>query len=109
MRLIDADALYEQTAGWEATALHMVEKTMNDEDKTEWRRWSAILNERTAFKYDVADAPTIEAEPVRHGRWEDKPHKMMGECPRCSVCGSFDPIKYRYCPNCGAKMDDDND
>ena len=62
-RLIDADALYEKTAEWEAQALHMVEQTMNDEDKSEWHRWSAVLTERSAFKYDVADMPTIiEAE-----------------------------------------------
>lgn len=62
-RLIDADVLYENTAEWEAQAFHMVIKTMNDEDKSEWRRWSWISAERSAFKYDVADAPTIiEAE-----------------------------------------------
>ena len=58
-RLIDADELYEKTAEWEAQALHMVEETMNDEDKTEWQRWSEVLTERSAFKYDIADAPTI--------------------------------------------------
>ena len=64
MRLIDAAELYEKTAEWEAQALHMVEITMNDEDKTEWRKWSAILGERSAFKFDIADAPTVEAIPV---------------------------------------------
>ncbi len=57
--LIDRNALYEKTAEWEATALHMVEKTINDEDTAKWKRWSAILTERSAFKFDVADAPTI--------------------------------------------------
>lgn len=57
--LIDRNALYEKTAEWEASALHMIEKTINDEDTTEWRKWSAILTERSAFKFDVADAPTI--------------------------------------------------
>ncbi len=61
--LIDARVLYKKTAKWEAQALHMVEKTMNDEDKSEWRKWSTILTERSAFKYDIVDAPTIiEAE-----------------------------------------------
>ena len=64
MKLIDAAELYEKTAEWEAQALHMVEITMNDEDKTEWRKWSAILGERSAFKFDVADAPTVDAVPV---------------------------------------------
>ena len=63
-RLIDGNVLYEKTAEWEAQALHMVEKTMNDEDATEWKRWSTILTERSAFKFDVADAPTVDAVPV---------------------------------------------
>lgn len=64
MRLIDADALYEKVAEWEAQALHMVEMTMHDEDNAEWKRWSTILTERSAFKFDVADAPTIDAVPI---------------------------------------------
>ncbi len=128
MRLIDADALYEQTAEWEATALHMVEKTMNDEDKTEWRRWTAILGERTAFKHDVADAPTIEP---KRGKWiEDETGDL-----KCSVCGHFTceiqgywseaderlaevldiPVGTRYhasttpkyCSRCGARMEEE--
>lgn len=58
--LIDKRVLYKQTAELEAQALAMVEKTMHDEDPTEWRRWSAVLTERTAFKHDIADAPTVE-------------------------------------------------
>jgi len=59
--LIDRNKLYKKTAEWEAQALHMV-VTMHDE-VPEWKRWSAVLTERSAFKFDVADAPTvIEAE-----------------------------------------------
>jgi hypothetical protein len=57
--LIDRNKLYEKTADWEAQALHMVEVTMHDEDTTEWRKWSTVLRERSAFKFDVADAPVI--------------------------------------------------
>ena len=57
--LIDRSKLYEKTAEWEAQALHMVATTMNDEDESEWRKWSTVLTERSAFKFDVADAPTI--------------------------------------------------
>ena len=46
---ISAEQLYEKTAELEAMALHMVEKTMHEEDQTEWLRWSAVLQERTAF------------------------------------------------------------
>lgn len=60
--LISRRALYEKTAEWEAKAAKMVKATMYDDDLTEWRKWSAILAERTAFKYDVADAPSVATE-----------------------------------------------
>lgn len=54
----------------------------------------------------VENAPTIEAEPVRHGRWVFPygGHKYK----KCSSCGkTFYSISYdsTYCPNCGARMD----
>lgn len=46
------------------------------------------------------NAPTIEAEPVRHGRFVD------GECENCGWFGDcVDVPFYNYCPKCGAKMD----
>ena len=48
-------------------------------------------------------APTIEAEPVRHGRWEQD-----GDCVICSECGeehAWDEYRATYCEDCGAKMD----
>ena len=60
---------------------------------------------------DVVNIHTIEAEPVRHGRWidaypdiEPNPMFMYGIC---SECGFEQGIsKYlNYCPNCGAKME----
>lgn len=42
--------------------------------------------------------------PMRHGRW-----KAYSDCgvTRCSVCdwSIEECIDYKYCPNCGAKMD----
>ena len=95
MRLIDADALYEKTAEWEAQALHMVEVTMHYEDKTEWRRWSAVLTERSAFKYDIADAPTIE-QPTTTWLNPYSPYT-------CKHCGYHVDSKTRYCPDCGRR------
>lgn len=61
----------------------------------------------------LEDAPTVESEPVRHGKW------FIGTVPYfvCSECKNRTPLRwderrgyvldYRspYCPNCGAKMD----
>ena len=60
--LISRMELYEKTAEWEAQALHMVELHMRDDDKSEWRKWSTVLAERSAFKHDVADAPAVPQE-----------------------------------------------
>ena len=54
-------------------------------------------------------APAIDAAPIVHGRWIDEnPNDSLDPRMRCSICGvvecSF--VRWRYCPNCGAKMDE---
>lgn len=73
MRLIDADPLLKKTADLEAVALEQVAKS------EEWHMWDAILTERTAFKYDLMDAPTVDAvEVVR--------------CKDCFYCRKYNEI-----------------
>lgn len=58
--------------------------------------------------------PTIDAEPVRHGHWIDKCggtySRWSAYCSMCSKkcgCGgTLESQHKRYCPNCGAKMDE---
>lgn len=117
MRLIDADELLNKTANLEAVALEQVAKCSPSEDPEGWHRWSAIHVERTAFKYDLMDAPTIEAEPIRHGHWIErtKVHPdLLNESTynyTCSNCGYWDThganVEVPYCWHCGAKMDED--
>lgn len=63
--------------------------------------------------YQIEKLPTIEAEPVRRGRWisygRDTAYNRFY---RCSVCDKeivwydeCDEQLYGYCPNCGAKME----
>ena len=50
--------------------------------------------------------PTIEAEPVKHGRWifDVCNHREHMKCSEC--LHSYEPTGvFTYCPNCGAKMD----
>ena len=47
--------------------------------------------------------------PVRHGRWVDNciPGSMLSACSVCGFpCGAY---SFFYCPNCGARMDGDDD
>ena len=58
----------------------------------------------------IKNAPAVDAEPVRHGRWIHDINNLFG----CSECMERDTMSFRrglknYCPNCGAKMDDDVD
>ena len=59
------------------------------------------------------ESKTIEAEPVKHGRWEIITDDYDCEMMRCTKCraefydGDNDTVDtlHNYCPNCGAKMD----
>ena len=48
----------------------------------------------------VRNRPSVDAELVRHGRWE---HGL-----KCPFCNQIDTTKPNYCPNCGAKMDEED-
>ena len=94
MRLIDADALIEET-----------ECLFKDHNSTE--DYMGI-----GYNHGVGDSiaiiknlPTIEAEPVKRGKWIEEPNCWY----RCSVCGQHYPstrgyMYFNYCPNCGARM-----
>lgn len=62
---------------------------------------------------DIARFPTIEAEPVRHGRWEAYPDDAHMKCSACGMeyLKENMPKVVGYCPNpnCGAKMDGGTD
>ena len=65
----------------------------------------------------IDNQPTIEAEPVRHGRWIEAEDDNGKDGIVCSECGHFVPFDYEYfdnpshlkqdnkiCNNCGAIM-----
>lgn len=90
MRLIDADRLLKFKTDHEMISTHLI--------------WNA---------------PTVDADPVRHGHWILKEDYLA----RCSNCGHqtferkvvdcwadqyWDRFEMpRYCSNCGAKMDEE--
>ena len=53
---------------------------------------------------DIAKAPTIDAEPVKHGVW--LPQILLGERVwDCSECKTLGSPYWKRCPVCEAKMD----
>ena len=82
-----------------------------------------VLEKNSAHQYAeyirmlVYSVPSVDVAPVRHGRWieygenKDGTHNIC-----CSVCDGFFKSKghanscytrnkYRYCHNCGSRMD----
>ena len=87
MRPIDADALKKHYAWW-------------DDDK------------QKLFDSIVDQQPTVDAEPVKHGKWLKAygDHEAFGIRPfyrYCSCCNESTVFPYNYCPNCGARMDEE--
>lgn len=74
---------------------------------------------KTIDANDIARFPTVDAIPVKHGRWEGDETcdaydiagvKTWAVKRKCSVCGFVHKfieahMCYEFCPNCGAKMD----
>ena len=62
---------------------------------------------------EVDNMPATNVQPVKRGRWENEYLEddiWWAECSNCkqethSRYGR--PSTYRYCPNCGARMDGD--
>lgn len=53
----------------------------------------------------MVEAPAVDAVPVMHGRWWD-----VGSLScRCSECGCKAAAETKYCPNCGARMDEEEE
>lgn len=120
MRPIDADALDK-----EFTRLRF-------DDKGELRHWGDrkdwCLHGHEIDEL-IANAPTIEAEPntckywdseshfcalrrpqaepVRRGRWLINKEDGWISIAPCSVCGGVQDIDFPYCPNCGARMEEE--
>lgn len=96
MRLIDADKLFQGTIICAPTFKHVeiAQKLMEE----------------------VKNAPTVDAEPVRHGKWiKGMNYDGIYEW-QCSVCKrgwthrtDKDICDEKYCYNCGAKMEKEED
>lgn len=57
----------------------------------------------------IYDIPTVDAIPVRYGKWIDRNGNIVApfwERYECSECGARSDNS-KYCHNCGAKMDAD--
>ena len=108
IRLIDADKLiFDSSVGFIMAFPEFDDRTKN---------LMQIIHNH--FQKNISKAPTVDAVPVRHGKWKND--EDFDYVPCCSICGEPDALSrndynYRggkirdnnsnYCPDCGAKMD----
>ena len=89
MRIIDADAVIERLNKVCLTDDYLFMALKQGIDHA-----IAVINE----------APTIDAEPVKHGRW--LPQIVLGtKAWDCSECKTLGSPHWKRCPICEAKMD----
>lgn len=70
----------------------------SEQDINEAKRW-------------LDEQPAQNVEPVKHGHWAGTDNYAFVVC---SVCRSYwvdrdEKYDFKYCPNCGAKMDEEKD
>lgn len=63
------------------------------------------------FVDDIEKIPTADVQEVRHGRWISNDLGGYKWAYYCSECGWVDGYpfndRHKYCPHCGAKMDEE--
>lgn len=96
----------------------MAERRLIEVDKLKFREGLNVEGTLFVTLEDISKAPTVDAEPVRHGHWRacKEIFDSYGECEEtdafsCSECGkTVKPfLKSEYCPRCGAKMDEEDE
>lgn len=98
-RLIDADKLME------TIKVHHYPLVVKGLNSTDYGMFTLGIQQA------VDEQPTVEAEPVRHGRWIKERNPMMYQLIPyvwvCDQCGTAFYYKTPYCGECGAKMDEE--
>lgn len=105
MRLIDADQYAVEMKMRQDAVQASVEHPIADRYYTDKEHWEGVLLAFAEAKLTLDKQPTINAAPVKHGRWElvDEAEPRRYGCSKCSCLSWYGT--YKYCPNCGAKMD----
>ena len=101
MRLIDADLLEKEIYKW----MPKDQETWMDSEIP------PIENLVVSIMMTIQEQPTVDAVPVRHGKWTNHILGSTGYgttvMHQCSECECMTISRFRYCPNCGARMDEE--
>jgi hypothetical protein len=68
----------------------------------DYNKEKCICDTGDCIRY-IEDCPTADVQEVKHGRWEYNQDVILYWV--CSECAYYVQHEYKFCPNCGAKMD----
>ena len=82
-------------------------EALDNRIKADWAKQEDDKGYGLAHFY-IETQPTADVAPVIHGHWETIFDELWNYgFEKCSACGDkYGSFTYRYCPNCGAKMDE---
>lgn len=110
MRLIDADEYAKEMKQRQDAVSASIEHPIADRYYTDKEHWEGVMLAFVEAKLTLDKMPTVDAVPVVHGRWETdltEQNEFWGHyCNRCSTYLPYGrDLRPNYCPECGAKMD----
>ena len=97
----------------------MSDEYIRKEDASDWLKQYGqdVLHGKYKFSLmyiwkNIMDLPSADVVPVVHGKWIDEDPAFAEYFANCSVCGYEIDVHnergyFNFCPNCGAKMEDD--
>ena len=110
VRLIDANSVCKKIA----ESIQCTEEWINEaEEQQDTHGLRCAMETKTsllAMLVRIHDEPTVEAMPVRHGKWI--PHGCNSyECSNCHkmIYNAKDMREHAFCGTCGARMAGDSE
>ena len=109
-RYIDADEAKENVCKWEC----------GGESDCPLNKPDVCTHEKCNSMRAIDETPTVDATPVVHAHWVEErvdhsEWEMLDHVARCSNCGcvpddhytfAYVNMMWKYCPECGSKMDE---
>lgn len=75
-----------------------------DKDKIRYRKVPIDTTQELVYRSDIEAMDGEDVAPVRHGHWNTYPESKDFQCSICEIGVDLPTL---YCPNCGAKMDEE--
>lgn len=93
---------------------YVIKHLINLENKFQWLKpfhgnEQSMYEKICKLEIFLGKTPAADVVPVVHGKWKESANldNCFWICTECQFCSEATAAQrlYKYCPNCGAKMD----